>query len=279
MPPRLLMVLTVVLGAGLLAVHVAAKQRPDPADITRVASSFQQNARWDGKVAPAFEVEQLDGTTFRLADHVGREVVILNFFATWCGPCKAEMPELDRLAREMAGRPVTILAVDAEEKRDLVKAFVGGLGVTFPVAVDDSGAVLKQFGVDSFPTTVFIAPDGTIRLYQVGPVLNADVAFGQLLSTAFAEIAAGAGVTRESFLEAQAKTAPGLQAGDAALNGRAARIAADMSCPCGCDHKVSGCTCSTAKAIRKRLAADANEVADAEAVRALNRDFCMKRPE
>ena len=231
MPQRLLIFVTAVLGAGLLAVHVGAKQRPDPADLTRAANSFQQNARWDGKVAPAFEVEQLDGTKFRLADHVGREIVILNFFATWCGPCKAEMPELDRLAREMAGRPVTILAIDAEEKRDLVGAFIRELGVTFPVAVDDSGAVLKQFGVDSFPTTVFIAPDGTIRLYQVGPVLNADVAFGQLLGTAFADIAAGKGITRASFLEAQAKAAPGVQAGDAALSGRAARIAGDMSCP------------------------------------------------
>ena len=274
------MVLTAVLGAGLLAVHVAAKQRPDPAEVTRVASSFQQNAKWDGKVAPAFEVELLDGTTFRLADHVGRKVVILNFFATWGGRSRAEMPELDRLARAMAGRPVTILAVDAEEKRDLVQAFIRELGVTFPVAVDDSGAVLEQFGVDSFPTTVFIAPDGTIRLYQVGPVLNADVAFEQLLSAAFTEIAAGAGITRESFLEAQAKPAPGAQASAATPTGRAARIAADMPCPCGCDHKVSGCTCSTAEAIRRRLADDSIEgVADDEVVRALNRDFCMQRPE
>jgi len=142
-----------------------------------------------------------------------------------------------------------------------------------------SGAVLKQFGVDSFPTTVFIAPDGTIRLYQVGPVLNADVAFGQLLSAAFAEIAAGKGITRESFLDAQAKTAPGVPAGDTALRGRGARIAAAMPCPCGCDDNVSECACATAKAIKKRLAGESLEgVADDEVVRALNRDFCMKQP-
>lgn len=275
-----LLALTAVLGAGLLAVHVAAKQRPDAADVARAASSFQQNARWQGKTAPAFEVERLDGTTFRLADHVGREAVILNFFATWCGPCKAEMPELDRLSREIAGRPVTILAVDAEEKRDLVEVFVRELGVTFPVAIDGSGAILKQFGVDSFPTTVFVAPDGAIRLYQVGPVLNADVAFGQLLRDAFAEIAAGKGVTREAFLAAQEKPAPGHQTSDVPLHGRAARIAADMPCPCGCDHKVSACTCSTARAIKQRLAHDTiGGVADDEVARALNRDFCMKPPQ
>jgi peroxiredoxin len=276
MPERIVAGLTALLAASLVAFHVARKQRPDPEDVSRYASHFQQNARWLGRKAADFAIRTLDGGRFQLADHVGREIVILNFFATWSTPSKAEMPELDRFARESSGRPVTLLAIDAEERSDAVRQFVRGLGVRLPVAVDESGDVLKRYGVDSFPTTVLIGPDGKIRLYHVGPVLNADVAFAEMLKAGLREIADGKGISRDAFL-ADARTDPSAGAhrgGESRLAVRASRIAFAMTCPCGCDRKVAECCCETAAGIKKRLAAESPDArSDEEVIRALNREF------
>jgi thiol-disulfide isomerase/thioredoxin len=273
---RILAVLLAIVAVAILQVHIASKQIPDPDEVRLAASSFQESKHWQGKASPDFEIKAFDGTTFRLSDHVGREVVILNFFATWCGPCKSEMPEFNRLAGKMRGRPLTLLAIDAEEKRDIVAPFVHAVGVDFAVGIDDTGDILKKYGVDSMPTTVFIGPDGTIRLYQVGAVLNADVAFDSLLTAAFSEIADGKGITREDYLASTRSAEVGPSEGPPARE-RAARIAAEMACPCGCDQKVAECHCATAKAIRGRLSTDSLEGRrDEEIVRELNREFCVR---
>jgi thiol-disulfide isomerase/thioredoxin len=276
MPERIVAGLTALLAASLMVFHVARKQRPDPEDVSRYASHFQQNARWLGKKAPDFAIGTIEGGRFQLADHVGREIVILNFFATWSTPSKAEMPELDRFAREASGRPVTLLAIDAEERSDVVRQFVRGLQVRLPVAVDESGDVLKRYGVDSFPTTVLIGADGKIRLYHSGPVLNADVAFAEILNAGIREIAEGMGISRDAFL-ADARAEPPADAqrgGESRLAVRASRIAFSMTCPCGCDHKVAACCCETAAAIKKRLAVESLDgKSDEEVIQHLNREF------
>lgn len=273
--------LTALLGVALVAVHVAAKQKPKPEDMARLASRQQQNAAWQGKTAAEFELHTLDGGTFRLSDAVGKEVIVLNFFATWCAPCVAEMPELERLADEMRGRPFRLLAIDSEEKPDVVRAFLGEHGLGLPVALDESGSVGSTYGVDSLPTTVVIGPDGKIRLYQVGPVLNTEVAFGDLLRAAFSEIAEGKGTSREAFLAAQDHTGgAGVRPAVLPLRGRPGRIAAAMRCPCGCcEHTVADCVCVTAQAVRKRLvAAPLEHRADDEVIRSLEGEFSPKSP-
>jgi cytochrome c biogenesis protein CcmG/thiol:disulfide interchange protein DsbE len=276
MPERLVAGLTALFAASLVVFHMARKQRPDPEAVSRYASHFQQNDRWVGIKATDFKIETLDGGRFQLADHVGHEIVILNFFATWSAPSKAEMPELDRFARESIGRPVKLIAIDAEERGDVVRQFVRGLQVRLPVAVDESGDVLKRYGVDSFPTTVLIGPDGKIRLYHVGPVLNADVAFAEILNAGLREIADGKGISRDAFLaDAHAEASADAQrGGESRLAVRASRIAFSMTCPCGCDRKVAECCCATAAAIKKRLAVEPLDGrADEEVIRDLGREF------
>jgi peroxiredoxin len=230
-------------------------------------------------VAPDFELEALGGTNFRLSEHIGTKVIVLNFFATWCAPCKLEMPELNRFAQEMRGKPFVLLGIDAEEQEEVVAAFVAQLGLEFPIAIDKSGEILKRYGVDSFPTTVFIGADGRIQLYQVGAILNAEVAFADLVAGNLDDIDAGRGMRTAQYLDAaRDETYPGETAREgSSLTGRAARIAAMMDCPCGCTHKVSACTCATAKQIQGRLSAESfSSDDDAEVMRQLNKEFCMK---
>jgi cytochrome c biogenesis protein CcmG, thiol:disulfide interchange protein DsbE len=266
--------LAVLLGAGILAVNVAYKQRPDRNDIATMAKRQSAPARWTGRLAPDLELPTLDGGRFRLADDVGRRVIILNFFATWCGPCKAEMPELERYQRE-AGDAVRLIGVDAQEHVDLVRGFIQQMKTTFPIVVDADGAVLRRYGVEAFPTTVVIGANGRIILYEVGMVANADVSLRPIVERERAAIAAGRGITVDAWRAAHAAGA----AAQPPLT-RAERITAMMPCPCGCaDKTVAACDCRTAKGIKGRLAGGGfglDGLSDAQVMEALNREFCMK---
>ncbi|MGE5602139.1 MAG: redoxin domain-containing protein [Nitrososphaerales archaeon] len=114
--------------------------------------------------APDFALEGLDGKTVSLADLRGK-VVLLNFWATWCPPCKAEMPDLDALQREYgASRDFVVVGVNVGEDLATVKPFVAKNGLSFPIVLDHSGRVTTQlFGVRPLPTTYIIDREGFIR--------------------------------------------------------------------------------------------------------------------
>jgi thiol-disulfide isomerase/thioredoxin len=269
-----------LLALPLIGLHIAFKQHPDAADVGRLHNAFTRPGEWQGKLAPDFELELLDGTRFKFADHVGGEVVVLNFFATWCGPCKAEMPELARFQAQRQGQPFRLLGVDAEEKRDLVLAFVRDLPVPFPVGIDASGDLQKSFGVDSYPTTIVIGADGRIQLYQAGAILNADVALAAMVDQNLARVQARQGVAKGAYLaalEAERRSTPPQKPGEPTLGARALQIATSMDCPCGCSDTLEKCTCSTARKAKAKLASLPLEGRhDAEVKQELNREFCMK---
>ena len=114
-----------------------------------------------GAPAPDFELKAPDGTVYRLSDLRGRPVM-LNFWATWCGPCRQEMPAIEDEYRARGGDGLVVLAINVKESRGLVEPFVQRLGLTFPVLLDHSGSVSARYRVRSLPTTFFVAPDGTI---------------------------------------------------------------------------------------------------------------------
>lgn len=131
---------------------------------------------WVGAQAPDFQLETLDGESFRLSSHLGKDVVILNFFATWCGPCTREMPELVRFHQDYREAPLVMLGIDAREAKDEVRAFGERFGVGYDVAIDQ-GAIMDRYGVRGFPTTVVIGLDGRIQQYRVGLIRDAERAF------------------------------------------------------------------------------------------------------
>jgi cytochrome c biogenesis protein CcmG/thiol:disulfide interchange protein DsbE len=279
---RLRLLAIALLWGGLIAVHAAYKQRPDPNFIALQANRQSAPSRWVGRLAPDISLTTLDGQPFRLSDEVGRRVVVLNFFATWCGPCKAEMPELAKY-HEKAGDVVRLVGIDAQETRAVVEPFVSAMDLPFPVAIDDSGEVLRRFDVQAFPTTIVIGADGRVKVYEVGQISNAEVALGRAVEREKREIAAGRGITPEAYRALLARGPAGpagsraTEPGDAALTGRAERIAKAMPCPCGCDDQLPACSCRTATQIKARLAeGDFGDRTDAAIMEALNREFCMK---
>ena len=277
--PRNLRLLIALLALPVLGFHVVLKQQPEPSEVAQLRSALVRPAEWRGRVAPDFDLTLLDGTHFKLSEHVGREVVVLNFFTTWCGPCKAEMPELSRFYAEKKGDPVVLLGIDGEEKRELVEAFLRTVAVAFPVGIDASGELLKSFGVDSYPTTVVIGADGRLQLYQSGAIMNADVALAAIIDASIGQIRLGQGVSKDAYLIAlQGESYPRPRAPDGpTLNAHARQIASSMPCPCGCSDTLQACSCGTARKAKAKLGAMSLEGRDdAEVKTELNREFCMK---
>jgi len=127
-----------------------------------------------GHPAPDFTLTSLSGETFTLSSLRGTPVV-LNFWATWCPPCRAELPELQAASERLAGQ-VAIIGVNQAEAPAAVEAFVRGLGLTFPMPLDVSADVSRLYTVRSLPTTFFIDRQGIIRRIQIGPVTEATLA-------------------------------------------------------------------------------------------------------
>lgn len=117
-----------------------------------------------GDLAPDFTVTQLDGTVISLSDLRG-DVVVLNFWGTWCVPCQREMPELQALYKQLGDMNLTILALAVRDTYSAVEAFVTDHDITFPVVLDTEMIVTRQYGVRGQPTTFIIGTDG--RILQV----------------------------------------------------------------------------------------------------------------
>jgi peroxiredoxin len=117
--------------------------------------------------APGFTLKDTEGNTHRLSDYRGK-VVVLNFWATWCPPCREEMPSMERARKQVEDEPIVILAVDVGEDEDTIFLFTGDYPVEFPLLMDRDGAVTKDYPVIGLPTTYIIDPDGIIRYRAVG---------------------------------------------------------------------------------------------------------------
>jgi peroxiredoxin len=119
------------------------------------------------KPAPDFTLEDTQGNTHSLSDYRGK-VVILNFWATWCRPCRKEMPSMQRAWEQVRDQGVVLLAVNWEEDKETIAVFTDKYPVDFPILMDKDGSVAKQWEVKGLPTTYVIDPQGQAVYRVVG---------------------------------------------------------------------------------------------------------------
>ncbi len=119
-------------------------------------------------VAPDFTLKDLKGTQVTLKNFKGR-VVFLNFWATWCPPCRREMPSMERLNKQLKDRDFTMLAVDMQESEKQVRAFISEFSLSFPALLDLNGDISSLYGIVGLPTTYIIDREGKIIGKAVGP--------------------------------------------------------------------------------------------------------------
>jgi peroxiredoxin len=153
------------LGVGLalvLAIATAAALWGSPRGREpRAARGLDVSPSGGDRLAPDFELPDLRGRRLRLQDLRGH-VVLLNFWATWCGPCQEEMPAMERLARDFADRGLLVVAVNHEEAQAVVADFVRDHGLTFPVLLDPDGGVAERYRVVGLPTSYVIDHKGVL---------------------------------------------------------------------------------------------------------------------
>lgn len=117
--------------------------------------------------APDFALKSTQGSNIRLSEHRG-EVILLNFWASWCGPCRQEMPQLDALQQRYSKLGFSVVGVNVDKDSALANKLLKDIPVSFPVLFDDTGAVSANYNVSSMPTTVLIDRDGNMRYLHRG---------------------------------------------------------------------------------------------------------------
>ena len=117
--------------------------------------------------APDFSLQDTDGKTHRLSDYRGKPVII-NFWATWCPPCREELPSMNRAWHLLKQEGIAMLAINVGEDEDTIFVFSADYPTDFSILMDKSGEVIEQWPVKGLPTTYVIAPDGTIAYRAIG---------------------------------------------------------------------------------------------------------------
>ena len=117
--------------------------------------------------APNFTLKSLSGKNLKLSEMAGN-VVLINFWASWCAPCREEMPLLNALHKKYQPLGFTVLGVNVEEQVDSARGFLGDFPVDFPILLDNTNKVSKQYKVIAMPTTVLVDRDGNMRFLHEG---------------------------------------------------------------------------------------------------------------
>ena len=140
----------------LIALPVAAQEAGS--GLTRLA---------DTPLAPDFSLPDMDGAVYRLSDYRG-QVVIVNFWATWCPPCREEMPSMQRAWEQLQGEGILMLGINVGEDEDTIFPFTADYPVDFPLLLDRESAVTGQWPVRGLPTTFVVDPAGRIVYRAIG---------------------------------------------------------------------------------------------------------------
>jgi peroxiredoxin len=161
----LILGIIVGIGIGLLIMGI---MRADDSPAVGEAISDADAVQTLGVDAPApnFELVSLSGESVQLEDFQG-QIVLLNFWATWCGPCRLEMPAFQERS-EIFADDLKVVAVNFDEPQADVQAFVDELGLTFEILLDPGAEIQRLFQVRGYPTSYFIDAEGVVRVLHIG---------------------------------------------------------------------------------------------------------------
>jgi len=154
-----------LLGAALVF-GIPAATGARAADLPPLSHSLTKQAP---RPAPALKLKDIDGATHDLAKLRGK-VVLINFWATWCPPCRREMPSMERLSQALKGEDFVVLAVDVGEDADTIHAFTSQLDTTlrFPILLDSTSRAMQAWKVAGLPTTFLVDKQGRIVASAIG---------------------------------------------------------------------------------------------------------------
>ena len=115
-----------------------------------------------GQVAPDFTLKSMAGTNLNLAEQRGK-IIVINFWASWCGPCRKEMPVLQKFYEKYQDLGVSVWGVNVEQENQAGRDFLADLKLTFPILFDETNTISANYQVEAMPTTIIIDRDGVVR--------------------------------------------------------------------------------------------------------------------
>lgn len=154
-------------GSGTVGSTRISADSTEVLDIEVEGFSSRPSGPKNGSPAPNFSLHDLNGNMVNLEETLGK-VVLLNFWATWCGPCRVEMPFFERTYAEFKDEDFIVLAVDFDEPVEAVRTFQEELNLNFPILLDPGGEVQRAYRVLGYPTSVLIDREGLIHAIHVG---------------------------------------------------------------------------------------------------------------
>jgi DsbE subfamily thiol:disulfide oxidoreductase len=154
---------------GIVAITVLSRWQTNPSIRTLIKDPEASSKIQIDAPAPDFNLNNLDGQGIRLSDLQGK-VVIINFWATWCGPCRVEMPLLQERFEKYSDQLV-VLAINSQDTVENATEFVQEFDLTFDILLDSKGEVHQKYFVRGFPTTFLVDSEGVLRIQHVG-ILN-----------------------------------------------------------------------------------------------------------
>jgi len=167
MSPEMRAVSRLLPAAALLVIAVACSQQ----------SEMKPPGLPDPVPAPEITLKDLAGKSVSISDFRGKPLIV-NFWATWCVPCREEMPTLEKLYNERKQRGFEIILINAKESKQVVEKFLKENGYTFRVLLDETGEAYRQFQVFGLPTTVFIDKENVIQYSYIGQLRSAVLKMG-----------------------------------------------------------------------------------------------------
>jgi len=162
------MTLALLITTGFWKIEKNRERPLSSAPHAGAAAPAQARSPMEGKQAPDFTLPSLAGGEITLSDYRGK-LVFLNIWATWCAPCREEMPSMQKLYKKFADRKFVMLTVSIDENRADIPPFVEELGLTFPIALDTQSRVAQLYGLTGVPETFLISPAGKVLHHIVGP--------------------------------------------------------------------------------------------------------------
>lgn len=165
-------VLAVAVVAAVFLLSGCARMTQPPEEIGKVGSqsgggSAEGSSSNPAIPAPEFTLNSLDGREVSLSDFWGK-VVVLNFWATWCDPCRAEMPDLERTYQAYKEKNVEFVGISVDTDTKLVNSFIKEVGVTYTILLDPSNQVASDYAIRAIPTTYIVDEEGMIVGSQIG---------------------------------------------------------------------------------------------------------------
>lgn len=151
---------------------VDRKEESAISDFPEDTSGYKVSPLKVGAAAPDFHLETLDGKQVKLSDYRGKKV-ILNLWATWCPPCRAEMPHMQKFYEKNKDNDIVVLAVNLtsmDNGEEKIKDFVKKYGLTFPIPLDKTGDIGEIYQAYTIPTSYVITPEGKIKQKIIGPM-------------------------------------------------------------------------------------------------------------